>query len=90
MKAVFFHRLQEVLPDAAAKIEHRIRETRGGRLYDSRFGHRHSGEGEYWDMIERVWAVWTRRFGFDQDEDEAPKLSTFHRPPEQSPQPRPL
>ena len=43
VKAVFFHRLQEVLPDAAAKIEHRIRETRGGRLYDSRFGHRHSG-----------------------------------------------
>jgi len=64
VKQVFFHRLQEVLPDRAAKIEHRIREVRGGKLSDSRFGHRHHGEGNYWDLIEQQWDVWTRRLGF--------------------------
>lgn len=64
VKQVFFHRLQERLPLRVAKIEHRIRETREGNLYDSRFGHRHHGEGEYWEAIERVWDIWSRRFGF--------------------------
>ena len=67
VKAVFFHRLQEQLPLRAARIEHRIRETRAGRLSDSRFGHRHHGEGAYWDAIEQLWRLWTRRLGFDQD-----------------------
>ncbi|MBI3320451.1 MAG: radical SAM protein, partial [Candidatus Omnitrophica bacterium] len=49
VKDVFFHRLQEALPLAASKIEHRIREVRDGKLSDSRFGHRHHGEGEYWE-----------------------------------------
>ena len=65
VKAVFFHRLQHVLPLQAAKIEHRIREVRGGALSDSRFGRRHHGEGEYWDVIERQWDLWTRRVGFE-------------------------
>ena len=47
VKAVFFHRLKEALPLRAARIEHRIREVRAGKLYDSRFGHRHDGAGEY-------------------------------------------
>ena len=85
VKAVFFHRLHEVMPLRAAKIEHRIRETRRGKLYDSRFGQRHSGDGEYWEMIERVWALWTRRLGFNEDEEPA-KPSTFFRPPREAPQ----
>ena len=86
VKAVFFHRLQEGLPLQASKIEHRIRETREGKLYDSRFGHRHHGEGEYWEFIERTWDLWTRRLGFQDDEDDSPKPSTFRRPPRQAPQ----
>ncbi len=78
VKAVFFHAMQERLPLQAAKIEHRIREVRQGKLYDSRFGHRHHGEGEYWDLIERTWDVWTKRLGFDQDA-QPPKPSTFRR-----------
>ena len=52
VKEVFFHRLKEALPLRAAKIEHRIREVRDGKLYDSRFGHRHTGTGTYWDLID--------------------------------------
>ena len=87
MKAVFFHRLQEGLPLQASKIERRIRETRQGKLYDSRFGHRHHGEGEYWELIERTWDVWTRRLGFQDDQEEPPKRSTFRRPSHRTPQP---
>ncbi len=86
VKAVFFHRLKEALPLQSAKIEHRIREVREGRLSDSRFGHRHHGEGTYWRTIEQVWNVWTRRLGFDRDDDGTPRSSTFRRPPVQSPQ----
>ena len=85
VKEVFFHRLKEVLPLRAARIEHRIREVRSGKLYDSRFGHRHHGEGHYWDSIDQLWELWTHRLGFDQH-DDPPKPSTFHRPPIDSPQ----
>jgi DNA repair photolyase len=85
VKAVFFHRLEEVLSLRAAKIEHRIRETRDGELYDSRFGHRHAGTGEYWELIEQTWELWIRRLGLNQEED-APRPSTFHRPPTEAPQ----
>ncbi|OGX28943.1 MAG: radical SAM protein [Omnitrophica WOR_2 bacterium RIFCSPHIGHO2_02_FULL_67_20] len=85
VKAVFLHRLKDELPLRAAKIERRIRETRDGRLYDSRFGRRHEGQGVYWKTVERAWEVWTRRLGFDRDEDTAPGPSTFRPPP--APQP---
>ncbi|MBI3458047.1 MAG: PA0069 family radical SAM protein [Candidatus Rokubacteria bacterium] len=87
VKAVFFHRLQEQLPLRAARIEHRIRETRAGRLSDSRFGRRHHGEGAYWDAIEQLWRLWTRRLGFDKDADDEPEPpSTFRRPSPPDPQ----
>ena len=78
---VFFHRLKEQLPLRAARIEHRIRDVRSGALYDNRFGHRHRGEGEYWNAITRVWEIWTRRLGFDRDDGDAPRSATFRRPP---------
>ena len=85
VKAVFFRRLEEALPLKAAKIEHRIRETRDGKLYDSRFGHRHHGTGEYWELIEQTWELWIRRLGLNQEED-APRPSPFRRPPTEEPQ----
>ena len=81
VKEVFFHRLQEALPLRASRVEQRIRETREGKLSDSRFGHRHHGDGEYWEVIEQAWRVWTHRCGFDRDEDTSPTPTTFLRPP---------
>ena len=87
VKPVFFHRLRETMPERAAKVEHRIRETRSGTLYDNRFGHRHAGTGAYWEAIDQLWTVWTKRLGFHRDEmEETPRPSTFRRPPRQSPQ----
>ena len=87
VKAVFFHRLREQLPLRAEKIEHRIRDTRDGKLYDSRFGRRHEGQGRYWETVERTWEVWTKRLGFNrEEEDDAPRRQTFRRPAEPQPQ----
>ncbi len=79
VREVFFHRLQERLPDRAGRVEGRIRWTRQGHLSDSRFGHRHSGSGIYWETIDQMWEVWTRRLGFNRErESETP--NTFCRP----------
>ena len=85
VKQVFFRRLQEALPDRVEKIEHRIRAVRGGALYNSRFGHRHRGDGEYWGVIDQQWKLWTHRLGFNR-EDNPPQPSTFRRPSASTPQ----
>jgi len=87
VKEVFFHRLREKLPQRAGHIEQLIRSVRNGRLYDSRFGHRHEGQGPYWQAIDQAWELWTKRFGF-QDEMAEPRErpATFRRPPLSIPQ----
>jgi hypothetical protein len=74
------------MPLAADKILHRIRETRGGKLYDARFGVRGRGEGPYSDMLGTMFDATVRRLGLDRrsrdgsifDEGAAP--TTFTRP----------
>jgi DNA repair photolyase len=80
VRDVFFHRLREKLPLRADRIEHRIREVRGGKLNDSRFGHRHSGQGQYWDSITQLWELWAKRTGLDRNDADEEKPSTFRRP----------
>jgi DNA repair photolyase len=64
VKAVFEERLRAALPLSADRVLHRIRETRGGRLYDPRFGARGSGEGTYARAIGTLFDTWARRLGF--------------------------
>lgn len=80
VQATFFHRIQEQLPLRAARIEHRIRETREGQLSDNRFGRRHAGSGEYWDQIEQLWDLWVRKLGLDGGDEHDGRPSTFRRP----------
>jgi DNA repair photolyase len=72
--------LAERLPDRRARVLHRIRETRGGRLSDSEFGRRMRGEGVYAEQIAALFAASARKHGLDRD---LPPLATdaFHRPP---------
>ncbi len=79
VKQVFFHRIKTELPDRAERIEYRIRETRQGQLSDSRFGHRHHGEGTYWQAVDKLWDLWTERLGFNRDEEDY-RPSSFRRP----------
>ncbi len=63
---VFLERLRQKLPMRAERIENRIRDIRDGRLDDSRFGCRMTGQGAYWDSIRRLFAVSVRRFGLQR------------------------
>ena len=52
VKDVFLTRLNDKFPDRYKKIVHQIRLMRGGKLYDSEFGKRMTGEGERWEAIQ--------------------------------------
>jgi len=64
VKAVFEERVRAALPLSADRVLHRIRETRGGRLYDPRFGARGRGEGTYALAIQTLFRATARRLGF--------------------------
>ncbi len=63
VKQVFEERVRTALPLSADRILHRIRETRGGKLYDPRFGIRGRGEGAYSDSIRTLFVATARRLG---------------------------
>jgi DNA repair photolyase len=60
---VFRERLNETMPERARKIESAIRDVRGGRMNDSRFGSRMGGSGARWDAIEQLFDIHRKRLG---------------------------
>jgi len=82
---VFEERLRAALPDAAPRILHLVKETRGGRTYDARFGVRGRGEGPYAATVAAVFAKTAARLGFALSPGVGPRpdapASTFRRPP---------
>ncbi|MFW5920222.1 MAG: radical SAM protein [Polyangiales bacterium] len=88
---VFEQRLEEAFPQRAMKVRNAIREMRGGRMNDSRFGHRQRGQGERWRMIEQAFELHRRRLGLEPHRERAargaatqserePEGTTFRRP----------
>jgi DNA repair photolyase len=71
VKAVFEERVRAALPLSADRVLHRIRETRGGQLYDARFGARGRGEGTYALAIRTLFQTTARRLGFQPHGGEA-------------------
>jgi DNA repair photolyase len=71
--------LERHFPDRREKVLHRIRELRGGRLNDPRFGSRMRGEGIFAEQIHALFASARRRHGLDKP---LPELSAaaFRRP----------
>ena len=67
--------LEAHMPASKGKILHRIREMRGGKLYDSRFGFRGRGEGRYAEHLANLFTVARRHAGYP---DHPPSLSTAH------------
>jgi DNA repair photolyase len=66
--------LREHYPERAERVLNQVREMRGGRLNDPRFGHRMRGEGAYAAMIGARFAAACRRLGLNQE--AAPPLDT--------------
>lgn len=71
--------LERHFPDRKEKVLNRLRDLRGGKLYDPRFGSRMRGEGLFADQIRATFETFKRRYGLDQPR---PELSTasFRRP----------
>jgi DNA repair photolyase len=78
---VFEERLRTALPLRADKILARIREARGGKLYDSRFGKRQRGEGAYAEAAKALFDTTCRRLGLNAREPVEVEVNTFARPP---------
>ncbi len=66
LKDVFLDWLGRHYPDRASHVESLIRQTRGGALYDARFGVRGRGEGPIADQIRSTYRVFARRHGLDR------------------------
>ncbi len=62
VREVFVKRMHEVMPLRAKRILHRLRDIRGGRLNDSRFGERMCGSGPYWESITNMFDVFRKRY----------------------------
>ena len=48
----------------------RVRDTRGGKDYDSRFGERMRGSGAFADMIAQRFALTCRKLGLEARDNE--------------------
>ncbi len=71
--------LQEHVPDRAARIMARVREMRGGKDNDSRFGTRMTGSGVWADLLRQRFHKACTRLGYSR-ERRALDLSRFRSP----------
>jgi DNA repair photolyase len=76
---IFVNWLAEHRPLAAQRVESLIRDMRGGRLNDPRFGSRMRGSGTYADAIAATFAVHVKKLGLDQPWPEL-EVAQFHPP----------
>jgi DNA repair photolyase len=67
--------LEENFPDRKDKVLNRIRDLRGGKLYDPQWGLRGRGQGIFAEQIEAIFNVTTRKLGLNEKDYE---LSTEH------------
>jgi DNA repair photolyase len=77
--------LQTHFPERAERVMARVRDLRGGRDNDARFGHRMKGQGVWGDLIAQRFRSATLRLGLSRERIEL-DLSKFRRPASVSPQ----
>jgi DNA repair photolyase len=80
VKELFSKWLEEHFPDRKAKVLHRIRGVRDGRLSDPRFGSRMSGEGAYAEQITALFELSRRKAGIPPG-PAAMSAAAFRIPP---------
>ena len=87
VKQVFEERLHAALPLRADRVLNRVRDARGGKLYDSRWGFRQVGQGPHAEAAQALFESTARRLGFNMNERPAHDApSTFQRPGRPGPQ----
>ncbi len=63
VEPVFMDWLRMARPTLASRVEHHVRSTRGGRMYQGRFGLRGRGSGPMADQIAQAFGVFAKRHG---------------------------
>jgi DNA repair photolyase len=86
LKDLFREWLALHVPDRAEHVMSLIRQMRGGRDYDARFGKRMRGEGPYADLIRQRFALACRKHGLSRSRDLTLDVSRFVAPRPTSPQ----
>lgn len=66
LKEMFESWLAVHRPDMARHVLNRLRDMRGGSLYDSRFGERMRGRGEYAGLLAKRFEIAERKLGFGE------------------------
>lgn len=71
--------LEQHYPDRREKVLNRLRDMRGGKLYDATFGKRMRGEGHFAEQIETLFNVAARKHGLTRGHATL-DTSRFRRP----------
>lgn len=65
VRDVFLDWLHRQRPNHAAKVESFIRSTRGGKLYNAKWGERQRGQGAMAEQIAQTFRVFAKRYNLD-------------------------
>src|SRR6186713_264137 len=86
LKGLFREWLDTHLPLRADHVQSLVRQLRGGKDYDSRFGSRMKGEGPFAELIAMRFRKAAARLGFETRRQEALDESQFVPPRKPTPQ----
>jgi DNA repair photolyase len=81
IKQLFREWLAEHHPDRAKHVMSLMQQSRGGKDYDSRFGHRLRGTGPYADLLHTRFELATRKLGLAASENRHRLETGLFRPP---------
>jgi DNA repair photolyase len=79
LSPLFQHWLEQHFPERAARIMARVREMRGGRDNDARFGSRMTGQGVWAQLLRQRFDKACARFGLNRERIDL-DLTRFRRP----------
>jgi DNA repair photolyase len=85
VKEVFEERLRAAVPLRAERVLRRVRETRGGKMYDATYGARGRGTGVYADAIATLFQQTAARLGLTAHDSPGTDETPFRRPRGQLP-----
>lgn len=80
VKDIFLDWLDTHEPGKKARVVDRLQALRGGKLYDSRWGSRMTGEGIFAEQINELFRVSARRAGLNLEERHPLSTAHFRRP----------
>ena len=80
IRELFFEWLQQHYPLRAKRVISLLRQSRGGKDYDSRFGHRMRGTGAFADLLSQRFRVCCNRLGLNPGECLTTRSDLFTAP----------